>query len=54
MNTLRRDYYTGADFSTAAAVLEQIPAWIADYSAVAPHLALGYQSSLQYRSPVTH
>lgn len=49
VNTLRRDYITGADLSTAAAVLEQIPAWIADYNAVAPHSALGYQSPLQYR-----
>lgn len=43
VNTLRRDYITGADLSTAAAVLEQIPAWIADYNAVAPHSALGDQ-----------
>jgi putative transposase len=50
VNTLRRDYLAGADLSTAAAVLEQIPAWIADYNAVAPHSALGYQSPLQYRS----
>lgn len=49
VNTLRRDYITGADLSTAAAVLEQIPAWLADYNAVAPHSALGYQSPLQYR-----
>lgn len=49
VNTLRRDYIVGADLATAAAVLEQIPAWIADYNAVAPHSALGYQSPLQYR-----
>lgn len=50
VNTLRRDYIVGADLSTAALVLEQIPAWIADYNAVAPHSALGYQSPQQYRS----
>ena len=50
MNTLRRDYLAGVDLSTAALVLEQIPAWIADYNAVAPHSALGFQSPQQYRS----
>ena len=50
VNTLRRDYLAGADLSTAATVLEQIPAWIADYNAVAPHSALRYQSPQQYRS----
>ncbi|MGH7634307.1 MAG: IS3 family transposase [Gemmatimonadaceae bacterium] len=50
VNTLRRDYLAGADLSTAATVLEQISAWIADYNAVAPHSALGYQSPQQYRS----
>ena len=50
VNTLRRDYIVGADLSTATMVLEQIPAWIADYNAVAPHSALGYQSPQLYRS----
>jgi putative transposase len=50
VNTLRRDYLAGADLCTAAQVLEQVPAWIADYNAVAPHSALGYQSPQQYRS----
>ena len=50
VNTLRRDYIVGADLSTAAGVLDQIPAWIADYNAVAPHSALGFQSPQQYRS----
>lgn len=55
VNTLRRDYLAGADLSTADVVLEQIPDWIADYNAVAPHSALGYQSPQQYRRtlPVT-
>ena len=50
VNTMRGDYFAGADLSTAALVLEQIPGWLADYNAVAPHSALGYQSPLQYRS----
>jgi len=49
VNTLRRDYIVGADLSSAAVVLDQIPAWIADYNAVAPHSALGFQSPQQYR-----
>lgn len=49
VNTMRRDYIVGADLSSAAAVLDQIPAWIADYNAVAPHSALGFQSPQQYR-----
>ena len=50
VNTLRRDYLAGADLSTAGRVMAQIPAWIADYDAVAPHSALGFQSPQQYRS----
>jgi putative transposase len=50
VNTFRRDYVAGADLSTAAAVLAQIPDWFADYNGVAPHSALGYQSPQQYRS----
>lgn len=49
VNTLRRDYLAGADLATAALVLEQIPAWIADYNAIAPHSALGYRSPHEYR-----
>jgi putative transposase len=52
VNTIRRDYVAGADLSTAEAVLPQIPGWLADYNAVAPHSALGYQSPLQYRRTV--
>jgi putative transposase len=50
VNTLRRDYIVGADLATATAVLDQIPAWLADYNAIAPHSALGFQSPHQYRS----
>jgi putative transposase len=49
VNTLRRDYLDGADLSSAARVLEQLPIWIADYNEVAPHSALGYRSPIEYR-----
>ena len=49
VNTLRRDYLDGADRSTAAALLEQIPAWFADYNGVAPHSALRYRPPTEYR-----
>jgi transposase InsO family protein len=50
VNTLRRDYLSGADLTTAAVVLAQLPTWITDNNAVAPHSALDYQSPPQYRS----
>jgi putative transposase len=49
VNTLRRDYIVSADLATAAIVLEQISAWLADYNSVAPHSALGYRSPHEYR-----
>ena len=48
VNTLRRDYLDGADRSSAA-VLEQIPGWIADYNQRAPHSSLSYRSPAEYR-----
>jgi putative transposase len=52
VNTLKRDYVSGADRGSADAVLEAIPAWIADYNAIAPHSALGFRSPQQYRAEV--
>ena len=52
VNTLKRDYVSGADRSSAEAILDAVPAWIADYNAVAPHSALGYQAPQQYRAAV--
>jgi putative transposase len=52
VNTLRRDYVSGADLSDADTVLDQVPGWIADYNTIAPHSALGYRSPQQYRSEV--
>ncbi|MBK7351907.1 MAG: transposase [Gemmatimonadetes bacterium] len=49
VHTLKRDYVSGADLSSAAALLAQLPAWIADYNAHAPHSALGYRAPLEYR-----
>jgi len=51
-NTVRRDYIVGADLSSAETVLDQVPGWIADYSGVAPHSALGFRSPRQYRTEV--
>ncbi len=50
VNTRRRDDLAGADRSTAAVILDQIPTGLADDNAVAPHSALGYQVPQQYRS----
>lgn len=52
VNTLKRDYVSGADRGDAATLLDQASAWIADYNAIAPHSALGYRSPQQYRSEV--
>jgi putative transposase len=52
VNTLKRDYVSGADRSSAGALLDPMPAWIADYNAVAPHSALGFRSPRQYRAAV--
>ena len=52
VNTLKRDYVSGADRRSAAATLKQAPAWIADYKAVAPHSALGFRAPQQYSSEV--
>lgn len=49
VHTLKRDYVSGADLSSAAALLAQLPAWIADYNGHAPHSALGYRAPLEYR-----
>jgi putative transposase len=49
VRTLKRDYVDGADLGSAAAVLEQLPRWIADYNGAAPHSALGYLPPLEYR-----
>jgi putative transposase len=50
VNTLRRDYIDGADRSSAARILEQVPEWIGDYNTEAPHSSLGMQSPAEYRA----
>lgn len=52
VNTLKRDYVSGADRRDAETLLDQPAAWIADYNAVAPHSSLGYRSPHQYRTEV--
>jgi len=49
VHTLRRDYLDGADRTSAERILEQIPAWIADYNENAPHSSLGMRSPLEHR-----
>jgi putative transposase len=50
VNTIKRDYVRGADRGCAEAILDMLPAWIADYNALAPHSALGYRAPQQYRA----
>ncbi len=50
VKTMKRDYVDGADLSSAAAVLDQLARWVADYNGVAPHSALGYLAPQQYRA----
>jgi transposase InsO family protein len=48
--TLRRDYLSDGDLSSAGAVLGQLERWFGDYNALAPHSALGFKSPRQYRA----
>jgi putative transposase len=48
-HTLRRDYIDGADLSSAAAVLAQLPEWVTDYRTFAPHSSLGMRTPIEYR-----
>ncbi|GJG89299.1 integrase [Gemmatimonadetes bacterium T265] len=50
LKTLKRDYVDGADLSSAAAVLDQLPRWAADDNGVTSHSALGYLAPQQYRA----
>jgi len=54
VNTLKRDYVSGADRGDADTLLDQSAARIADHNAVAPHSSLGYRSPQQYRTEVLH
>jgi hypothetical protein len=47
VHTLERDYVSGADLSSAVALLDQLPAWLADYNGLAPHSARGYRAPLE-------
>ncbi len=50
VNTVKRNHVSGADRGSATAILDAIPAWIADYNAVAPHSVLGFRAPQQYRA----
>jgi transposase InsO family protein len=52
VNTLKRDDVSGADQSSATAILDQVPARIAEYNAVARHSVLGFREPQQYRADV--
>ena len=52
VSTRKRDYVSGANRSSAEALLQAIPAWSAGYTAVAPHSALGFRSLAQDRGEV--
>jgi putative transposase len=49
VNTMKRDYVSGADLSDAETVLRQLPGWLEDYNRVAPHSALNDLSPREYR-----
>lgn len=53
VKTLKRDYVSGAELSSVAAVLDHLPRWVADYNGIAPHSALGYLPPLAYRARQT-
>jgi putative transposase len=50
VKTLKRDYVSGAELTSAAVLLAQLPSWVADYNGIAPHSALGYLTPLAYRA----
>jgi putative transposase len=50
VNTIKRDYVEGADLSDAQTVLTQLPGWIQDYNAIAPHSSLGFLSPKEFRA----
>jgi transposase InsO family protein len=49
VHTFRRDYLDGGDRSSAERVIEQIPAWIAEYNTFAPHSSLGMKSPAEFQ-----
>jgi putative transposase len=49
VNTIKRDYVSGADLSDADTVIRQLPGWIDDYNRNAPHSALGMLAPTEYR-----
>lgn len=49
VKTFKRDYVVLNPKPNAAAVLEQLPAWFADYNLVHPHSALKYRSPEEFR-----
>lgn len=50
IKTLKRDYATCGDLSSAQRVLEQLPLWFEDYNEKAPHKGLKMLSPREYRN----
>src|SRR5438876_1235149 len=53
VKTIKRDYVDGAELRDAETVLAQLSGWIEDYTARAPHSALGMRSPAEYRAEAT-
>jgi len=49
VKTFKRDYVQMHERATAQAVLQQLPAWFADYNRNHPHRALGMRSPWEFR-----
>ncbi len=50
VKTFKRDYVSGAEPRDAEAVLSQLATWFEDYNTRAPHAAVGWRSSAEYRA----
>ncbi len=48
VRTIKRDYVRISPCPDAAAVMRQLPAWIAHYNEIHPHKALGYHSPREF------
>jgi transposase InsO family protein len=49
VKTFKRDYVYVNELKTAAHVMDQLPAWFADYNEVAPHKGLKMKSPREFR-----
>ncbi len=54
VKTFKRDYVYVNELWSAAAVLEQLPAWFQDYNEFAPHKGLKMKSPREFRSAMSN